>query len=172
MLKYPQALPHRTHWMGWMKEARRLAILHQHRIRCQIDLWPWQKSLVDYVLSSVSSPQSVPSTALDQFGTMMESGSQHRDAAAALLDLSQGVPVAQRTGEISAQQMPSRARALQQPPANRTVIWLWCQHGHTGKSSLASYLRRHPRINACVLSGGKLFFRNRKKVNFFCRQED
>ena len=26
-----------------------------------------------------------------------------------------------------------------QPPENRTVLWLWCRHGHTGKSSLARY---------------------------------
>lgn len=38
---------------------------------------------------------------------------------------------------------------------SRKVLWIWCRHGHTGKSSLAGYLRRHPQINACILSGGK-----------------
>lgn len=177
MLKYPQALPHRTHWMNWMKEARRLAISIRHQTKnLQMVLWPYQQTVKNYCIPTVLE-QTGGSRAPDcsgEHGTMMTSGLRSeaittlRGSLEETMNSSEQVLDARVAQERSAQETLTMAQTeglnhptvgtVFHPPENRTVLWLWCRHGHTGKSSLAGYLKRHPKINACILSGGKNIF--------------
>ena len=164
--------------MSWIREARRLAVMTHHRSRCQIaNLWPWQRTVLAHCLSSSSQETAgtrIPDSGMEH-GTMqpgLQSGDQISRLRQSLerpqesASLTQDVPVAPdpsapRTTP-STPQSP-RLEGLTHPTVvssfqddySRKVIWIWCRHGHTGKSSLAGYLRRDPRINACILSGGK-----------------
>jgi len=184
VLKYPQALPHRQHWMGWMKEARRLAILTVHQTKNhQMVLWPYQKTVMNYCLPPEEIGVMRAPGSFGEHGTMMTSGLRS-EVISTLRGSLEGISDTGRQQRSDARVAPDQSvqqiwtgtqtEGLNHPtvgtvfqvPDNRKVLWLWCRHGHTGKSSLASYLRRHPKIKACIMSGGKIFFR-KEKNNIF-----
>ena len=162
-----------------MKEARRLAILTHHRSLCQMtQLWPWQRSVLDWTLRSLLSEiGGIPTQDFGEHGTM-QSGLQldhvRQNLRQALGDLSNvstlpsGAHVAQ--GQSAPPTSPLDGSTLQQTVPehqpeglnhptvgtvfqenSRQVLWLWCRHGHTGKSSLGGFLRRHPKVKAVIL---------------------
>lgn len=158
-----------------MKEARRLAILNHHRSRCLMThLWPWQKSVLNWILRSL--PSEIGGTPTQDFGEhgTMQSGLPAGSASLnylrqALNDPSnvstptEGAHVAQGQSvqpmHSDSQTVPElQPEGLNHPTVgtvfqanNRRVLWLWCRHGHTGKSSLGGFLRRHPQVKAVIL---------------------
>ena len=168
-----------------MKEARRLAILTVHQMKNhEMVLWPYQQTVKNYCIPTVLEQTGglrAPGS-FGEHGTMMTSGLRSeeittlRGSLEETSDTSEQQRIARVAPEGSAQEILTGAQTeglnhptvgtVFQAPDNRKVLWLWCRHGHTGKSSLASYLRRHPKIKACIMSGGKRFFR-KEKNNIF-----
>ena len=161
-----------------MKEARRLAILTVHQTKNhQMILWPYQLTVKNYCIPTVLEQTGglrVPGLS-GEHGTMMTSGLRSeaittlRGSLEEISNTSEQERLDARVAQAgSAQETLTMAQTeglnhptvgtVFQAPENRKVLWLWCQHGHTGKSSLASYLRRHPKIKACIMSGGKNIF--------------
>ncbi len=158
-----------------MKEARRLAILTVHQTKNhRMVLWPYQQTVKSYCTPTVLE-QTGGLRAPDLSGEhgTMQSGLRSEELSilrGSLNELSsqEQVPDVLVAQEGSPQEILTLAQTegLNHPtvgtafqsPENRTVLWLWCRHGHTGKSSLASYLRRHPKIKACIMSGGNIIF--------------
>ena len=146
---YPQVLPHRAHWMGWLREARRLSILHHHRTVCQLQaLFPWQQALLNHCLPS-DRPETVGTRSpglSGEHGTMLNElrSSNLTSLRQNLENLSNqpatDVPVVQDrcvpatsspTPQPEGLVHPTVGTVFQEKP-NRKVIWIWCQHGHTG----------------------------------------
>ena len=160
-----------------MKEARRLAILTVHQTKNhQMVLWPYQLTVKNYCIPTVLEQTGglrAPGSS-GEHGTMMTSGLRSE----AITTLRGSLEEISNTGDQNQNARVAQERSPQgtlnvaqteglnhptvgtvfQVPENRKVLWLWCRHGHTGKSSLASYLRRHPKIKACIMSGGKNIF--------------
>ena len=163
-----------------MKEARRLAILTHHRNLCRMtQLWPWQRSVLNWILRSLPSEiGGTPTQDFGEHGTMLSG--LHAGAASLnhlrqvlneptnVSTLPSGAHVAQvqsvpQTSPLDGSTVQQTAPELQPEGLNhptvetvfqensRTVLWLWCRHGHTGKSSLGGFLRRHPKVKAVIL---------------------
>ena len=161
-----------------MKEARRLAILTVHQTKNQeMVLWPYQQTVKNYCIPTVLEQTGglrAPGF-FGEHGTMMTSGLRSeaittlRGSLEEISNTSEQERLDARVAQAGSVQETltmAQTEGLNHPtvgtvfqaPENRKVLWLWCRHGHTGKSSLASYLRRHPKIKACIMSGGKNIF--------------
>lgn len=139
---YPQALPHRAHWMGWLREARRLSILHHHRTVCQLQaLFPWQQALLNHCLPAETVGSLSPDLS-GEHGTMLsELRSSNLNSLRQNLeefsnqtatDVSVALPATTSpTPQPEGLVHPTVGTVFQEKP-NRKVIWIWCQHGHTG----------------------------------------
>ena len=161
-----------------MKEARRLAILTHHRNLCQMSqLWAWQRSVLDWILRSLPSEiGGIPTQDFGEHGTMQSGlqldhvrqnlrealGSQNVSTLPSGAHVAQGqsaLPTSPLDGSTLEQSVPEhQPEGLNHPTVGtvfqeqtRQVLWLWCRHGHTGKSSLGGFLRRHPKVKAVIL---------------------